>query len=112
EFRRVPFRSQAARGGELPAFAEVVVEEQAGPDHPRGAQVRPMWQHEAHRLDQVWRLGQQHFAFGQRFADQAELVMFEVAQPSVEDRKSTRLNSSHVKISYAVFCLKKKNKSS
>src|SRR5699024_12548780 len=27
---------------------------------------------------------------------------------SVEDRKSTRLNSSHVSISYAVFCLKKK----
>src|SRR5699024_12086287 len=27
------------------------------------------------------------------------------------DRKSTRLNSSHVSISYAVFCLKKKNKS-
>src|SRR5690606_39303610 len=29
---------------------------------------------------------------------------------SAEDRKSTRLNSSHVKISYAVFCLKKKKK--
>src|SRR5687768_2040289 len=28
----------------------------------------------------------------------------------VEDRKSTRLNSSHGYISYAVFCLKKKNK--
>src|SRR5690606_41817799 len=27
--------------------------------------------------------------------------------PHQEDRKSTRLNSSHVKISYAVFCLKK-----
>src|SRR3712207_8448168 len=27
-----------------------------------------------------------------------------------EDRKSTRLNSSHANISYAVFCLKKKNK--
>src|SRR5690606_42058148 len=27
------------------------------------------------------------------------------------DRKSTRLNSSHVKISYAVFCLKKNNRS-
>src|SRR5437588_7116771 len=27
----------------------------------------------------------------------------------VEDRKSTRLNSSHTVISYAVFCLKKKN---
>src|SRR5690606_39500489 len=29
-----------------------------------------------------------------------------------EDRKSTRLNSSHVKISYAVFCLKKKKTTS
>src|SRR3989442_10048505 len=28
------------------------------------------------------------------------------------DRKSTRLNSSHVRISYAVFCLKKKKRSS
>src|SRR5439155_4375203 len=33
-----------------------------------------------------------------------------LARPTVgEDRKSTRLNSSHVAISYAVFCLKKKN---
>src|SRR5439155_25371822 len=30
--------------------------------------------------------------------------------PSILDRKSTRLNSSHVAISYAVFCLKKKKK--
>src|SRR5690606_40426303 len=30
--------------------------------------------------------------------------------PPGQDRKSTRLNSSHVKISYAVFCLKKKKK--
>src|SRR5690606_40297980 len=29
------------------------------------------------------------------------------AKPTLRDRKSTRLNSSHVKISYAVFCLKK-----
>src|SRR5690606_42073652 len=29
-------------------------------------------------------------------------------RPTAQDRKSTRLNSSHVKISYAVFCLKKK----
>src|SRR5688572_31001472 len=29
---------------------------------------------------------------------------------SVQDRKSTRLNSSHSQISYAVFCLKKKKK--
>src|SRR3989454_1600429 len=31
---------------------------------------------------------------------------------SVRDRKSTRLNSSHLVISYAVFCLKKKKKKS
>src|SRR5690349_24356690 len=30
-------------------------------------------------------------------------------QQTSQDRKSTRLNSSHVEISYAVFCLKKKN---
>src|SRR5438034_4887539 len=31
-------------------------------------------------------------------------------RPRAGDRKSTRLNSSHTVISYAVFCLKKKNK--
>src|SRR5438874_7175091 len=31
------------------------------------------------------------------------------SRSTVTDRKSTRLNSSHVEISYAVFCLKKKN---
>src|SRR5207249_7001686 len=34
----------------------------------------------------------------------------DVCAANAEDRKSTRLNSSHVSISYAVFCLKKKNK--
>src|SRR5690625_5346532 len=32
------------------------------------------------------------------------------APSNIQDRKSTRLNSSHVAISYAVFCLKKKKK--
>src|SRR5690606_40858442 len=32
------------------------------------------------------------------------------SEGTIEDRKSTRLNSSHVKNSYAVFCLKKKKK--
>src|SRR5690348_17630648 len=35
----------------------------------------------------------------------------EEQRPSGEDRKSTRLNSSHPSISHAVFCLKKKKKS-
>src|SRR3712207_6857148 len=34
------------------------------------------------------------------------------AAATVRDRKSTRLNSSHANISYAVFCLKKKNQQS
>src|SRR5690606_40915468 len=32
----------------------------------------------------------------------------DLGEVRLQDRKSTRLNSSHVKISYAVFCLKKK----
>src|SRR5690606_40394328 len=46
------------------------------------------------------------------------ILLYQVVQMITEfltlvgrDRKSTRLNSSHVKISYAVFCLKKKKKS-
>src|SRR5690606_15994020 len=36
-------------------------------------------------------------------------LTFRSLTPARSDRKSTRLNSSHVKISYAVFCLKKEN---
>ena len=35
---------------------------------------------------------------------------FTEGETSIVDRKSTRLNSSHLVISYAVFCLKKKKK--
>src|SRR5262245_64510887 len=48
--------------------------------------------------------------------DQADRIMRLLAaaghrdQRVVRDRKSTRLNSSHLGISYAVFCLKKKKK--
>src|SRR5690554_7838908 len=41
-----------------------------------------------------------------------ELYPMQFSEPLFHiDRKSTRLNSSHVRISYAVFCLKKKNTS-
>src|ERR1022692_3422739 len=36
------------------------------------------------------------------------MKMCELSSTSAQDRKSTRLNSSHLVISYAVFCLKKK----
>src|SRR5260221_3518119 len=38
-----------------------------------------------------------------------DVLGFEKQRTSRSDRKSTRLNSSHTVISYAVFCLKKKN---
>src|SRR5688572_32675754 len=37
-----------------------------------------------------------------------EILAGAVRVPDLQDRKSTRLNSSHSQISYAVFCLKKK----
>src|SRR5437667_3799405 len=40
---------------------------------------------------------------------EAALRGVDAAVRLIEDRKSTRLNSSHITISYAVFCLKKKN---
>src|SRR5438874_9461618 len=47
-----------------------------------------------------------------RLAQLCEVVVGEKQDPPLDqragDRKSTRLNSSHVEISYAVFCLKKK----
>src|SRR5437870_13914678 len=42
--------------------------------------------------------------------DLGDTTLFEFLSKNRTDRKSTRLNSSHVAISYAVFCLKKKNK--
>src|SRR5438067_8929798 len=41
---------------------------------------------------------------------QSRMVPLWARLDSNQDRKSTRLNSSHVSISYAVFCLKKKKK--
>src|SRR5699024_12108290 len=39
-----------------------------------------------------------------------KIVASEASEVANRDRKSTRLNSSHVSISYAVFCLKKENR--
>src|SRR5256885_8202980 len=51
-------------------------------------------------------------ALGQRQRHQRDgqgrIVASELPNGQIEDRKSTRLNSSHLVISYAVFCLKKK----
>src|SRR5690625_6829710 len=43
------------------------------------------------------------------YDDRASIEIRSKLERGTRDRKSTRLNSSHVAISYAVFCLKKKN---
>src|SRR5690349_23824417 len=45
---------------------------------------------------------------GHGLAPRSDLLWNRRIGPGEPDRKSTRLNSSHVEISYAVFCLKKK----
>src|SRR3712207_8574865 len=50
-------------------------------------------------------------ARGLPYAPAAHFDVVHAAHHAAEDRKSTRLNSSHANISYAVFCLKKKYKS-
>src|SRR3712207_9283534 len=64
------------------------------------------------------RLGMQTVSLSQRPARLTRWVSWRASRTretfgrsssSTKDRKSTRLNSSHANISYAVFCLKKKN---
>src|SRR3712207_7092253 len=48
------------------------------------------------------------FTIPAEWRGQSVQIGFEGVYMNAEDRKSTRLNSSHANISYAVFCLKKK----
>src|SRR5690242_21610320 len=58
------------------------------------------------------RIGDGHRQGADRHADELQDGEIAVGGPDdlPRDRKSTRLNSSHMSISYAVFCLKKKKK--
>src|SRR5436305_5738077 len=48
------------------------------------------------------------YALREQFAKVRVFAFVDTCDEVTRDRKSTRLNSSHVRISYAVFCLKKK----
>src|SRR5690606_41512244 len=78
-------------------LAEVVRE--AYPDHFAWDERSPYHAPRSTEDDPVWYMVD--VGFVERFPEPLPLP----------DRKSTRLNSSHVKISYAVFCLKKKKHS-
>src|SRR2546430_11820041 len=66
--------------------------------------------HDALPICDDWRV--QRLPFAEARSAAASGSEAAVLGPSAEDRKSTRLNSSHSQISYAVFCLKKKTGSS
>src|SRR5690606_40830504 len=72
--------------------------------------------HTLHNFEEIWILVDESMMFVRRSTQRGpkrgwitrKYLALECRDPL--DRKSTRLNSSHVKISYAVFCLKKKKK--
>src|SRR5690625_5883077 len=69
----------------------------------------------ANGYQEITLLGQNVNAYGKDFEDESYRfghLMDDLHKIDIpRDRKSTRLNSSHVAISYAVFCLKKKSAS-
>src|SRR5690349_22406752 len=72
-----------------------------------------LWRRDRYRIaapEQQARVGNDE-GHAQRHQHLPERVGLEPPQHQPLDRKSTRLNSSHVEISYAVFCLKKKKTS-
>src|SRR5690348_2877964 len=81
---------------------EAVVASQAGDSAARHAAI-----HQGH--GSIARPGAQHLGLHLKPLRGAAVAEDPEAQ-AVADRKSTRLNSSHPSISYAVFCLKKKNR--
>src|SRR5690606_41797723 len=65
----------------------------------------PMWDNTARYAADAYVV---HGSTPQKFQEWLHSLI-NYSKVNLADRKSTRLNSSHVKISYAVFCLKKKN---
>src|SRR5258707_11189118 len=72
--------------------------------------------HDALPISRKWQLRRRRRLEGRRRLEDAREALLrqaaELCRRQSSDRKSTRLNSSHANISYAVFCLKKKTRRS
>src|SRR3989454_1151550 len=78
---------------------------------PQGGVASPMLANlYMNRFLKYWRITGRRERFQAHVVNYADDFVILSREHAVEDRKSTRLNSSHLVISYAVFCLKKKNK--
>src|SRR5207249_7151399 len=110
---------QAAAEPDDPGETVHEMGEQAGPPDDDGER-EPDAEHDEHEVAVRRRGDRQHVVEAHRHVgddDDPDRLPEGSAVPGAavaagddEDRKSTRLNSSHVSISYAVFCLKKKKK--
>src|SRR5690625_4049916 len=70
------------------------------------------WKGYIHTMNPDIRIGIEKADHKAKMTDQIVIATPQTLGREGRDRKSTRLNSSHVAISYAVFCLKKKKKNS
>src|SRR5690625_5344410 len=80
---------------------------------PGGVLEHPGTIKDPQRVKDSWNKAYQGSSNAHRVAVLEEGMKYQqiaIAPDQAQDRKSTRLNSSHVAISYAVFCLKKKKK--
>src|SRR5690606_41097113 len=97
---RAPHLFPTRRSSDLPEYVYILL------NKPRG--VVSANKREAHEKRRLVRKLVPHkghlFTVGRLDADSEGLVLLTNDGELAEDRKSTRLNSSHVKISYAVFC--------
>src|SRR2546427_7748102 len=89
------------------------------PTSTAGSLPKPSWLAEPEKLWSPWKLQDDGLIEGKQDALRLSLqeqqhagidIVSDGEQTRQQDRKSTRLNSSHSQISYAVFCLKKKKK--
>src|SRR5207245_7734354 len=113
DHRRVGTGDRVKNGPTLEGSAESIPRVRdriPGPDgRSLGQQTRR--DHEAWSVTQIVRVRlESEPEDGDRLPTQLSQVLLELCDHAALDRKSTRLNSSHGSISYAVFCLKKKKK--
>src|SRR5690606_7765892 len=103
-FRSIKGQKPELLIGDLKRFTSnsIVRTIQENPKESRKEFLLEFFKNEAKKSSNV-----KHYQFWRHDNNPIELWSNKVIK---QDRKSTRLNSSHVKISYAVFCLKKKKK--
>src|SRR5690606_18279114 len=112
ELQRAKADLEGARASELEArFLAALSTERAFYDVLGGRELLATARDRTRRAEEQLATARARVLSGAAVQTDSLTLLLELQRSRVEeDRKSTRLNSSHVKISYAVFCLKKKKK--